>query len=50
MVDDLGQEFFTIIRNDGGRAYREAKNAALDLLDDAIRHGHAPGEISSHGG
>jgi hypothetical protein len=45
MVDEHGQEYFTIIRNFGGKAYRKAKEEALDALEDAIRAELPPGEV-----
>lgn len=45
MVDDLGQEYFAIIPNPGGRAYREAREKTLDALEAAIANKLPPGEV-----
>ena len=36
MFDARGQEFFEVIANPGGRAYREARDAALNRIADKM--------------
>lgn len=45
MVDTFGQEYFSIIPNLGGRAFREARETALDALEAAIAAKLPPGEV-----
>lgn len=42
-----GGEYFSIIPMDGtGKQNRETRNAALDLIADAIEQGREPGEVA----
>jgi predicted transcriptional regulator len=43
MCNERSQEFFTIIT--AGKDYRKRLDKALDMLQDAIDDGHAPGEV-----
>jgi hypothetical protein len=45
MVDANGDEFFCIIRNEGGKAYREVRERALDAIEDAIAENLPAGEV-----
>ena len=45
MVDEHNSEFFTIIPVRGYRVYREARDRALDMIDEAIAAGAEPGEV-----
>lgn len=45
MVDAHGGEFWRVIPRESGAAYREARDAALDEIEDAIAAGVEPGEV-----
>jgi hypothetical protein len=46
MVDDRGGEFYSIIAVDrSAKAYRAARDRALDAIEEAIYRGDEPGEV-----
>jgi len=45
MVDERNSEFFTIIPVRGYRVYREERDRALDMIDEAIAAGAEPGHV-----
>lgn len=45
MVDDHGQEFYRIVPADTGKRWREVREEALTVIEDAIRAGCLPGEV-----
>lgn len=46
ITDSMNQEYYIQIPAASGRRFREAKERALDILDQAISEGLPPGEIS----
>jgi hypothetical protein len=40
-----GGEYYMIVPDDGGKRYREARDAALDAIEAAIRAGCHPGKV-----
>lgn len=46
MADLHGREYFTIVSREIPRAYREAKERALDAIETAIGRGDQPGEVT----
>jgi hypothetical protein len=44
-VDARGSEYWTIIPRILGRSYREARTAALEMIQKAIDAGREPGEV-----
>lgn len=45
MADERCREFFMIIPVESGRAYREARLAAIEAIETAIAIGCEPGEV-----
>lgn len=45
LTDARGQEFYTIIPATEGRRWREDREAALTMVEDAITAGDPPGEV-----
>lgn len=45
VVDKRGDEYYALIDADGGKAYRERRAMALDILDEALSRGDYPGEV-----
>lgn len=45
VVDERGDEYYALIDADGGKAYRERRALALDILEEALAHGELPGEV-----
>lgn len=45
LVDARGGEYFAIVPAADGKAWRERRNAALDLIDEAMNAGAQPGQI-----
>ena len=45
MVDERGGEFWRVVPVSGGKAWREARDRALDAIEDAVARGDEPGEV-----
>jgi len=45
MFDHAGQEYFMVIPMPEGRAYRQKRAEALELIEEAMRLGLDPGEV-----
>lgn len=45
MCDSLGQEYWMMIPVQSGKAYREARNTAIEAIVTAIESNQAPGEV-----
>ena len=45
MFDQRGSEFFMVIPDDGGKAYRERRATAVEAIYTAIENGCEPGEV-----
>ena len=45
MVDARGQEYYAIVPADEGKRWRERREAALLVIEDAIVAGEPPGEV-----
>lgn len=44
-ADSLGQEYFAILPRTEGRAWREARQQAVEALAEAMERGLTPGEV-----
>ena len=45
MVNARNAEFFMIIKADDGRRYREKRDEALSMIEEAIEAGLEPGQV-----
>ena len=46
MADEAGSEYWMIVPNNGGKAYRDKKLSALDAISTAIQIGLEPGRVT----
>lgn len=47
MADDHGSEYFAIVpKPPSGKGWRAKRDAALDLIEEAIDNGDRPGEVT----
>jgi len=43
--DEKGGEYYMIVKDEGGKKYREARDLALDSIELAMRNGEFPGLV-----
>ena len=46
-VDGMGDEYYALIDGSGGKAYRERRVLALDIIEAAMLRGDGPGEVDA---
>ena len=47
LIDDRGDEYWTLIPTCSGKRYRDTRDRVLDALQDAIERGDEPGEVTT---